>query len=185
MATAAIGLYMIKMDNAGRIHVNGPMWEYFEPEKINNSLVQINIHKDNVEKKEKDESAIYCCIGFPTNPEISSLILISDSVASAKLEETRKKDMEELFEIPANQSEDSNMQIYDLYRKTEIRSRKIQFSVKERKYLRIPANDNRIIVEGRSIKYVVWAASEYARRFPDRYARFGFDEESPKRKKKD
>jgi len=187
MTAEALGSYKQTMDGAGRVHVNGPMWDYFEKEKkADKKLVQINIHKDNTveEKEEVEEEPTYCHIGFPTDPTVPALILLNDTTANKKSRETKKRDMEQLYDLPSRQSEDTSERIHNRYRKVEIRSKKIQLSVKERNFLKLPENDNSVIIEGRGVKFALWAASEYADRFPDNYSVFDFEDEKPIRKKK-
>jgi hypothetical protein len=173
METDALGLYMCTMDVTGRVHVNGPMWEYFEEEISSDHQVQVNIFKDAVKVAEKPP--VHCHIGFPVNSNVPALILLNNQIATAKSRETRETEMKRLHDVPADQSVDNTEQIHNHYRKVEIRSKKIQFTVNERNYLRMPNNDNRLIIEGRGVKYTVWAASEYEKRFPINYARFAFE----------
>jgi hypothetical protein len=154
----ALGIYQMKMDPRGRIFVNGPMRQYY-----------------NLKKGE--DSGVYAYIGLPDDPSDKALFLLNDDVANDISSRTKEEDIANYNVIPKVASTNPFKAIQDQFRPSEIKSNRIQFKKYELKRLDIPKNDNRVFIQGAGIKYIVWSAPEFKKRYPAEYERFELDED--------
>jgi hypothetical protein len=154
----ALGIYLLKMDTRGRIFVNGPMRRYFELAK-------------------GEDSGAYAYVGLPNDPSDKALFLLNESVADDIASRTKEEDISDFNVIPKEISKNPFKDIQDKFRPSEIKSNRIQFKKYELKRLGLPENDNRVIIQGAGIRFIVWPVSEFKKRYPAEYERFELDED--------
>ena len=154
----ARGIYLLRMDKRGRIFVKVSMRRYFGLEK-------------------GEDSGAICNIGLPREPDVNALVLLNDTIADEISSTTREVDIMN-FDVVASEIDSSpSKRVQDQFRPVEIKSNRIQFNKYERKVLNLPEHDNRVIVQGGGIRFVVWPAAVFAEKYPDLYERFSDEDD--------